>query len=348
MVTPSTSVIIVTYNSASYIARCLEALFANSDAPFEVIVYDNASVDGTQNLIRDRFPRVKLLEGSANVGFAAACNHGAQTAENDFLAFLNPDTSVEAGWLSPLVNVLESDPTVGAVTPQIVFADWPEVVNTCGNEVHFSGITYCREFGAPVSEKSPTEVGAVSGAAFVISKRLFDDLGGFEPSFFMYYEDTDLSFRIHCAGLRCVAVYASKVRHDYRPYFGSVKVFYLERNRYLSLLSLVTWPVLILMLPSLALMEMASWGYCLQQGNQSVTAKAGSWLDLFRKRHWVMARRSQQRSCSAGKRWPLGAFSARLQVQYVNGQSRVMTRLLETIGWLMARPMLALAHALWS
>ena len=107
---------------------------------------------------------------------------------------------VEPGWLRALIAVLESDPTAGAATPQIIFADRPEVVNACGNEVHFSGITYCREYGAPVSEKSPTEVGAVSGAAFVIRKRLFEDLGGFEPTFFLYYEDTDLSLRIRCRG----------------------------------------------------------------------------------------------------------------------------------------------------
>ena len=345
---PVASVVIVSYNSAPHIVQCLDALFRDGGVPFEAIVYDNASSDGTQGLVRDRFPEVVLIKGPANIGFAAACNHGATIAQGEYLAFINPDTMVLPGWLLPLIGLLESDPTVGAATPQIIFADRPEVVNTCGNQVHFSGITYCREYGAPVSEKIPTEVGAISGAAFVIRKRLFEDLGGFEASFFLYYEDTDLSLRIRAAGLRCMAVYSSKVRHAYRPSFSAIKVFYLERNRYLSLLSLVAWPVLALMLPSLALMELVAWVYCLQQGRRAVSAKARSWLDLFRKRHWIMARRKQLRTCSTGKRWTLGAFRAHLQVQYVNSESHnIMIDLLEKTGWLAAKPMLSLAKAIW-
>lgn len=347
-ISPSASVVIVTYNSAPYIVQCLNALFGDVEVPFEVIIYDNASTDGTHGLIRDRFPKAKLIEGPANIGFAAACNHGAVIAEGEYLAFLNPDTMVEPGWLRELIGVLESDPMAGAATPQIIFADRPEVVNACGNEVHFSGIAYCREYGAPVSEKSPTEVGAVSGAAFVIRKQLFDDLGGLESSFFLYYEDTDLSFRIRCAGLRCMAVYSSKVRHAYRPSFSSAKIFYLERNRYLSLLSLVVWPVLALMLPSLALMEVASWAYCLGRGRPALAAKARSWQDLVRRRRWIATRRRQQGIGCANKWRQSDAFSARLQIQYVDSQSRIMTGLLEKAGWLLARPMLSLAHALWA
>lgn len=345
---PGTSIVIVTYNSAAHIVDCLDALLgSNSDIPLEVIVYDNASSDGTQALVRNRFPGVKLVEGPANSGFAAACNHCAELAQGEYLAFLNPDTIVEPGWLSALIAVLESDPAAGAATPQLTFADRPAVVNACGNEVHFSGITYCREFGAPVSERGPVEVGAISGAAFVIRKRLFEDLGGFEPTFFLYYEDADLSLRIRCAGLRCVAVYASRVRHAYQPSFNSAKIFYLERNRYLTLFSLLAWPVLVLMLPSLALMELVSWVYCLRKGRLAIAAKARSWQDLYRKRRWIAARRRQNRGCCGDKRWVSGLFSPRLQIQYVDSQGRLMTGVLEKVAWLLAKPMLSLARAMW-
>jgi GT2 family glycosyltransferase len=344
---PLISVIIVTYNSASYISQCLDAVYQNTEALFEAIVYDNASSDGTQGLVRDRFPEAKLIEGATNIGFAAACNHGGVIAQGEYLAFINPDAMVLPGWLPPLITVLQTDPSAGAVTPQITFTDRPEIVNTCGNEIHFSGIAYCREYGAPVSEGRPREVGAISGTAFVIRKRLFQELGGLETSFFMYYEDTDLSLRIRCAGLRCMAVYSSKVGHAYRPAFSPAKIFYLERNRYLSLLSLVTWPILVLMLPSLALMEAVAWTYCLGQGGQAMVAKATSWQDLIRKRHWIMTRRWRQRTHNANKRWTLGVFSAQLQVQYVSDQSWVMTAVLQGVGWLLAEPMLCLARICW-
>lgn len=349
IVAMNTSIIIVTYNSASDILQCLTSLFATTGTLDEVIVYDNASSDGTQDLIRSSFPQAKLFEGSINIGFAAACNYGAQNSNSEFLAFINPDTIVESEWLLPLIEILNSDPTVGAVTPQIVFADQPEIVNTCGNQVHFSGITYCRGLGTPVSERRSVEVGAISGAAFVMRKQLFDDLGGFEDSFFMYYEDTDLSLRIRCAGLKCMAVYSAKVKHAYQPSFSSTKIFYLERNRYLALLSLMPWPILILMLPSLMFTELASWGYCIQKGKAAIFAKARSWLDLLKKRHWIINRRRQQRVCNASKGWLVGLFSSRLQVQYIkNGNNQIIVGLLENIGFILARPMLSLAHALWA
>ncbi|VAW33263.1 hypothetical protein MNBD_CHLOROFLEXI01-2328, partial [hydrothermal vent metagenome] len=250
-VEPLVSVIIVTFNSDPYILDCLNALQSQAYQAVEIIIYDNASSDRTISFIQTNFPAVKLMIGKTNLGFAAANNLAANEAKGEFLAFLNPDTIAEPNWLHPLIKTVTTNTTIGAVTPQIVFAHDPARVNTCGNTVHLSGITYCQQYDQPLSKGEPYTVSAVSGAAFVISQKLFEALGGFEERFFMYYEDTDLSLRIHCAGLLCTAVPASIVRHVYKPAFSAQKIFYLERNRYLSLFSLISWQLFLFMMPSL-------------------------------------------------------------------------------------------------
>jgi GT2 family glycosyltransferase len=340
------SVIIVTHNSAEYVSACLDSLRSQIYECFEVIVYDNASTDETRTLIRDCYPEVEFIEGRENIGFAAANNRAAGLARGDFLAFLNPDTMVEPDWLLPLIDTLESDQTVGAVTPTLSFAETPDIVNTCGNEVHLSGMTYCRGLGMPAGGGAPIEVGAVSGAAFVIRRKLFEQVGGFEAKFFMYFEDTDLSLRLRCAGFRCLAVPESKVRHAYKAVFGTDKLYYLERNRFLSLLSLMSWRLLMFMLPSLLLIEFATWGYCVMRGRQALAAKARAWRDVIRDILWVRDRRRRYVSRCVNHAFVLRAFSSRLKIQYVGAGGSVLFRGLEIAGWVTAVPALGLAHLL--
>lgn len=340
------SIVVVTYNSVEHISKCLDSLRSQTHGPVEVIVYDNASTDGTQHLIRDCYPEVKFIEGEANIGFAAANNHASGLASGDFLAFLNPDTVVEPDWLWPLIETLESDQTVGAVTPTLVFVEAPDTVNTCGNEMHLSGVTYCRGFGMPASGGPPIEVGAVSGAAFALRREVFERIGGFEESFFLYYEDTDLSLRLRCAGFRCLAVPESKVRHAYKATFGHDKIYFLERNRYLYLLSLMSWRTLTVMFPSLLLMELVAWGYCAMRGRQALTAKARAWRDVVRSLPWVRQRRQRYASNCVNHTFVLHAFSPHLRIQYVGTGGRVLFRGLEMAGWVTAGPMLSMARLL--
>lgn len=339
---PLASIIIITYNSSQFIVSCLQALQANTDYPHEIIVLDNASTDNTVQLIQELFTAVQLQVNEANIGFAAANNRAAQLATGEYLTFLNPDTIVKKNWLQPLIEVINTDKTIGAVTPQIVFAHEPDRVNTCGNTVHFSGLTYCEKYGKLVSNAPPYTVSAVSGAAFVMPKELFSSLGGFAEKFFMYYEDTELSLRMRCAGYFCTAVPKSIVHHAYIPSFSPQKVFYLERNRYLSLFSLVNWWLLLLMAPSIFFMEMVSWGYAFLQGKHEVKAKWQAWVSLFQERKWIATRRRKLVCSQPGNL--ITAFSAHLNAQYVTNSNPMLLRSIETAVWLFAAPGLRLAR----
>jgi GT2 family glycosyltransferase len=140
----------------------------------------------------------------------------------------------------------------------------PQKLNTCGNNVHISGITMCRGMNSSPEEYSETaEVAAVSGAAFAIRRGLFEQVGGFNENFFIYMEETALSLETWLRGWRCLYVPSSVLAHDYALRFGPRKTLFQERNRYMMLLQLYRWPTLLLLLPALLLAEVVTWGFVL-------------------------------------------------------------------------------------
>jgi hypothetical protein len=284
LVRPKISVILVNYNSGAGLERCLTSLLNTNSKNDEVefILIDNASTDGSAQAIARCFPQVRLIWSDFNLGFGGGNNLGVRYARGDFLAFLNPDTVVEPGWLEALVAALEDDPRAGMVTSRILMLDQPETVNTCGNDVHLTGLTLCRGMGRPrQGYDCPAEVSAVSGAAFAIRKDLYQALGGFDAELFLYMEDTDLSWRARLAGWRILYVPSSIVYHDYRLTFSPNKTYYLERNRYMMLLKTLHWRTLLALVPALLLAEMISWAFVL-------TRERRNWRNKLRAYGWVI------------------------------------------------------------
>ena len=170
------------------------------------------------------------MNGKMPISFTRnAANVGVRSSSGNYLAFLNPDTVVEPGWLDALIAALEADPRAGLATAKILLLDDPARINTCGCDVHYTGLTLCRGMGMGRSALTdPVDVSAVSGAAFVIRRDLFEALSGFDAAYFLYMEDTDLSWRARLAGYSCLYVPTSFVYHDYSLRFGPKKAFYEE------------------------------------------------------------------------------------------------------------------------
>jgi GT2 family glycosyltransferase len=289
------SVIIVNYNSGELLKQCLHALVPECGQADETIVVDNASTDQSVRDVVDAFPGARIVGSDANLGFGAGNNLGMRFATGKYLAFLNPDTVVQPGWLTRLIAALETNPRVGLATSKILLRDVPRRINTCGNDIHCSGLTLCRGAGLDSNALSdPSDVGAVSGAAFVIRRELFELLGGFDGTFFLYMEDTDLSLRARLAGYRCVYAPDSVVYHDYALSFGPRKTFYQERNRYLMLLKALRWRTLIVLLPTLLLAEGVTWGFVILRDRQHFGNKlrAYAWIA----RHWGEIRERRRRT----------------------------------------------------
>jgi GT2 family glycosyltransferase len=201
---------------------------------------------------------------------------------------------VEPNWLLELVNAIEEDQLAAMATPKILLMDRPEKINTCGNDITFTGLTFCRGLDRPAdSYMEPEIVSAVSGAAFIIKRSVLDEIGGFDESMFMYFEETDLSFRAMLAGYRCLFVPNSIVYHQYSFRFSPSKCFYQERNRYYSLIKTLRWQTLIVLIPELLIAEILSWGYAILLGADHIKSKYRSWEWLFVHRKQIMKTRQK-------------------------------------------------------
>jgi len=291
------SVIIVNYNGGDELWHCLASVVSSVPTGSEVIVVDNASTDASAEAIERDFPHVRLIRSKINLGFGGGNNLGAQSARGKFLVFLNPDTRVAEGWLAALLAPLDADPQIGLVTAKILLAAQPDRINTCGNAVHLTGLTLCRGMGFPKSAfEKAEEVGAISGAAFAIRRETFEALGGFDDDFFLYLEDTDLSWRARLAGWRCWYAPDSVVFHDYTLRISPRKVFYQERNRYLMLLKCFRWPTLLALLPTLLVAEVLTWGFVLLRDRSNAANKLRAYAWVFRNWSSILQKRKVTRT----------------------------------------------------
>ncbi len=334
------SVILVNYNGRAYLERCLPSVLSTVTPEDEVMVVDNSSTDGSADWVAEEFPAVRLIRSPVNGGFGYGCNLGAHYASREYLVFLNPDTTVVPGWLDALLAPF-SDPQVALVTPCIMRMDDPTRINTAGNDVHLTGLAFCRGAGMPLSAFPTSEdVAAISGAAFSVRRDIWDILGGIDDSFFLYMEDTDLSWRAWLAGFRCRYVPNPVVYHDYALRFGEGKFFFQERNRCLLLLKNLRWRTLLLLIPSLLLAEVVTWGFLMMHRPRQWREKVRAYLWVVRNWREILARRRAVQSLRRVRDRDLLArctpYLAYEQTGYTTA-ARWAHRLLDPLFWLLYR-----------
>lgn len=231
---PDVSVVIVTSNGRRYLETCLQAVAAQEGVEAETILVDNGSTDGTIEFVRARFPEVRIVPLSENRGFAGGSNAGAREARGALVAFLNNDTVAESGWLRALRQGIDASSGVLLVTSRIVYMHDAEVIDSAGDGLFRSGGAFKRYHGQPAHTAAISgEVFGVCGAACLIAKTVFDELGGFDEAFFASHEDVDLSYRARLRGYRCGYVADAVVRHYGSATLGRVSpfaVFHGQRN----------------------------------------------------------------------------------------------------------------------
>ncbi len=202
------AVVIPSWNSLELLPRCLGSL-GGQGVEVELLVVDNGSTDGSlEYLEREGVPHLAL---PGNVGFARAMNLGASRVAAPAILALNADTVLEPGCVAPLLDALEADPSLGGVQPRILqlegAPDAPRSVDSA--RIYSAGQALTRdgravEGGAGEGQRpehlEPREVFGVCGAACLLRRELFDDLGGYDESYFAFYEDVDLNVRAQIAG----------------------------------------------------------------------------------------------------------------------------------------------------
>jgi GT2 family glycosyltransferase len=314
------SLVIVLYNAAPFIPRLIAALRRQTYPHLQYVFVDNCSTDDGATIIARTLPEATLVRLEDNRGFAAGCNAALPHCRGAYLAFLNPDTEPEPGWIAPLVTAMEAEPAIGLATAKILVDDDRARINTCGIDVHLAGFATCRGLGAPATAYThAADVASVSGAAFAIRRDLMERLGGFDESFFMYVEDTDLSWRAVLLGARCRYVPESVVAHHYALTLSPRKTWYLERNRVQMLLKCYQWRSLLLLAPALVLGECCAWGFAALRGPAYLKAKADAVAWLVRHGQEIRAqRRRVQATRVVGDRAILCLATPRLPVAVVH------------------------------
>jgi GT2 family glycosyltransferase len=211
----SVAVIIVNFNGGKLIELCLAALAAQSFQNFQTIVVDNDSTDGSAKTILTNFPNVKLIKTPSNLGFAAGNNLGLKHAGNaHWIALLNPDAYAAPDWLERMLSAA-NDGKFDFFGCRMRLANTPDYLDGTGDVYHTSGVAWRRDHGVLAIDGTSVagEIFAPCAAAALYRRADLEAVGGFDESYFCYFEDVDLAFRLRLSGKRCAYVPDAVVDH---------------------------------------------------------------------------------------------------------------------------------------
>jgi len=222
---PALSVVIVNWNTREMLKSCLELIPGSAGSlSFEVIIVDNGSSDGSQEMIRSQFPKVQLIVNEKNLGFSKAVNQGIAESRGRFVALVNSDIMMQPGVLVELVGELKHRDDLGAVGPQLVGADGqpqqsggfaPTPVAVLRQFAGFPRLWHSSGHGIGVWNMSdkPWNVDWLCGALMVVRKDALDQVGPLDDSYFMYAEDMEFGLRLKAAGWGSELLCAIRVEH---------------------------------------------------------------------------------------------------------------------------------------
>ncbi|CCG04984.1 glycosyltransferase family 2 protein [Blastococcus saxobsidens] len=285
--TPAVSVLVVDWNGGDLLLRCLQSVTEDAGRPgvptTEVVVVDNASTDGAADRAQERFPGLIVLRQESNLGFAGGANAGIRAARGAVIVLVNNDAEVRGGFLEAVTAALDApgNEDVAAVTGRVLLAGWyrplpadaaPEeglrghdgsrwgraderdpgarrLTNSTGNEMTRSGNGRDRDWLAPADQQpAGSQVFGFNGGCVALRRRALDDVGLFDDRLFMYFEDTELSWRLRRAGWRIMHEPGAVTVHQHAASSGTATAFFQvanARNRLVVSLGQAPWAVVL-------------------------------------------------------------------------------------------------------
>ncbi|MBZ0295748.1 MAG: glycosyltransferase family 2 protein [Anaerolineae bacterium] len=298
---PRISVHIVTYNSATTIESCLQALLHQQSADFDACVIDNASQDETVNLVR-RFD-VPLIVNPHNIGYAAAHNQAIDQSTSDYVLTLNPDVQLQPGFLAAMIAALDSQPQVGSAAACLLrveqLGEKPQTIDGTGLYMRRSRRQGLKNEGLPADQRPQQRqpIFGPDGAAAVYRRAMLDDIrvNGevFDTDFFMHKEDVDVCWRAQLRGWeslyvpQAVAHHVRGFRPGQRDRVSQEMRFLGLRNRYLLMLKNERLLHFLRDLPWIATYDLGILAYVLLRERKSLAA----YRSLFALRRQMLAKR---------------------------------------------------------
>jgi len=220
------SIVIVNYNAAAALTRCLESLHQSPPSiPHDIVVVDNASSDGSAGVVRSRWPNVRVIEQTVNAGFAAGTNAGIRSSRGDLLLLLNNDTVVPAGAIDTLAGRLAAHPDAAVAGPRLIDADghaelsFGRMISPLAElRQKAIGVLHSLEVGPVVrwierATRQEAFVDWVSGACMLVSRADAEQVGFFDERYFLYTEDVDFCAALRARGRRILFAPAAEITH---------------------------------------------------------------------------------------------------------------------------------------
>ena len=257
---PSFSVVILNFNGQEFLLSCLSSVLSTEYEKFDVIFIDNASTDNSVVLLRNNFgddDRLEIIQNSKNCGFPEGNNIGAKKSKADYLVFLNTDTIVTSTWLTEIAKVIVTRPYLGGAQCKLLRMDDPKRIENVGYSMDYLGMDY--NLGENEIDQGQYDLVSIifgaMGAAMVVKRDLFINLGGFNEDFFLSYEDSDLCWRIWLSGYQVLSIPKAIVYHKGKGTsqklnnWSTLGMYLFCRNRLYSIISNYSIPSLVKFLP---------------------------------------------------------------------------------------------------
>lgn len=276
--TAKISIIIVNWNGAKLLADSLQSLSRQTYPAREIILVDNGSTDSSVSFVKESFPEIKIIQLSDNKGFTGGNAEGFKLADGQFIALVNNDTRVDETWLKKLIKPMLRDTAVGICASKLIFDDGLRI-NSAGDGTTTSAVGFNRglDRDRALFDKSELVFGAC-GAAVLYRRQMLDEIGFFDEDFFLYDEDTDLSFRAQLAGWKCVYVPDAIVYHKGNATAGRLSdthVYYHTRNLEFVWIKNMPLGLMLRFAQQKLLQEIGSFCYlCLRHGKWAPFFKA--------------------------------------------------------------------------
>lgn len=253
--------IVVNFNGGEAVLRCLASLESQTYPHMRIVVVDNASSDGSADAIAKGFPKAGLIRHPVNSGWGVACNIGMAAAPGKYVALVNNDAWLDPGCVAEMVRAIELKPEYGSCASKILTSDG-SMLEVCGLNIVADGSSCGRgRLRPPGLYPDLEEVFCANDCCCLYKRAMIDDIGGYDPDFFIYCDETDMGFRHQIAGWKCVYAPKAVAYHAHSLTAGSYsafKAFHVERNRILLLLKYFPPGMM------LAGFALSAWRYLLQ------------------------------------------------------------------------------------
>jgi len=232
--TDSVAVIVVNYNGGDRLFSCLNALKKQTRKPDRTLLVDNNSSDFVEATINEKYPDIEVIALDQNVGFAAANNIAVDRLDSvEWVILLNPDAYAKSDWLEKFLTGVSDHPECVFFACRMLTMDGQHLDGT-GDVYHACGASWRRDYGNSTEHRQNSdEVFCPSGAAALIKRDVFLEVGGFNEDLFCYMEDVDLGFRMQLQGYRCFYIADAVITHEGSAIVGQhsdFQVYYGHRN----------------------------------------------------------------------------------------------------------------------